>query len=483
VTDNVARAPVEAARGEAIRRLGQVTAAAALGAALLAPRIAAIRQSLWHDEIYTIQHYISGGPARIFGHYSTNDHMLFSLLSWLTVGLPGGSDSLYRIWAIVPFVVAVMGVAAWLQRRAGMVEASVFAVLAATSSMLLQLTSEARGYGLGFLAAGLLLVAGYEAAVTRSRRWVDVFCAACVLGTWTLPTFVLPAAGAAVALLFAAPALRRVVVARLVVAAVAIGAWYAPTLSALVHSTGQQFGAPLPWDAPFTGGFTLFADAYMPRLAHTGGSRLVLAAVVAPLIIAGLREARRHLPLLLAPTLVPVSMTLLTLTLSRMWVSDRFLSFLLLPIFVTAALGAAALLRRPSIGFVYAGVILVLVSVSFLRAAQDTARLPYEDNRGAARAIAAAAAAGVEVIANSHVPDDLRYYLPPSVRLRVIPPRSIEAAICSPHAHGLVFVQEPYLIKTVATDCLRRRGATLRQFLQRGRGGSISVWVAAAAAT
>ncbi len=67
-------------------RPGLVTYAAwiTLGAALIAPRAAALTQGLWHDEIYTIQNYVSGGPAAIFGRYGTNDHMLFSLLSWVT---------------------------------------------------------------------------------------------------------------------------------------------------------------------------------------------------------------------------------------------------------------------------------------------------------------------------------------------------------------------------------------------------------------
>ena len=75
-----------------------------LGAALLAPRIVVLHQGLWHDEIYTVRQYVSGGPAAIFGHYDANDHMLFSVLAWLTVRVPGGPDVAYRLWGIVPFL-------------------------------------------------------------------------------------------------------------------------------------------------------------------------------------------------------------------------------------------------------------------------------------------------------------------------------------------------------------------------------------------
>ena len=104
-----------------------------------------------------------------------------------------------------------------------------------------------------------LVVGGYEAAVTGKRGWCSVFCLAGVAGVWTLPTFVLPVAGAVVALLVIAPDIRRMLVPRLAVGAGAVSIWYASTIGDLLHSTSQHWGHPLPWDAPLTGGFSLFA--------------------------------------------------------------------------------------------------------------------------------------------------------------------------------------------------------------------------------
>src|SRR5436190_18010599 len=171
-----------------------------LGAALLAPRIAVLHQGLWHDEIYTVQQYVSGRPAAIFGHYDANDHMLFSVLAWLTVRVPGGPDVAYRLWGIVPFLAAVATTALWLRARANLASALVFTTLAASSARLLELTSEARGYGLAYFAMSILVIACYEARATGRRAWLTVLCVAGVAGVWTIPTFVLPAVGAAAAL-------------------------------------------------------------------------------------------------------------------------------------------------------------------------------------------------------------------------------------------------------------------------------------------
>lgn len=47
--------------------------------------------SFWHDEAWTIINYVEPGPAAIFaGEYVPNNHMLFSLLAWLTTTLERG---------------------------------------------------------------------------------------------------------------------------------------------------------------------------------------------------------------------------------------------------------------------------------------------------------------------------------------------------------------------------------------------------------
>src|SRR6266550_3257079 len=185
-----------------VRRAGVISAAVLLACGLLVPRLATLGQGLWLDEIQTVQGYIRGGPSAIFGRYETNDHMLFSFLGWLTVKVPGGPDWLYRLWGIVPFLLAVGLFAWWLRRKAGPLTAALFLAFATVNSMLLQLTSAARGYGLAFLMMAVIVIAACEIlAGDRGKRWLILFFAAVTLGTWTLPTFVLSASAATLVLL------------------------------------------------------------------------------------------------------------------------------------------------------------------------------------------------------------------------------------------------------------------------------------------
>lgn len=463
-----------------LRRLALVAAGCLLVAAMIVPRVAVLGQSLWHDEIYTIQHYVSGGPGAIFGSYGTNDHMLFNVLAWLTVWLPGLPDALYRVWGELPFLVGVATVVLWLRVRAGSTAALVFAFLAAASPMLLELTTEARGYGLSFLAASVLVVSGHELAVAPGRRgFATLFCAAGVAGTWTVPDFALPFAGATAALVLVTP-LRRPFAVRLGISAIAVAAWYAPTLGRLLGSTGQQYGDRLPWHTPITGGPVLFGAAF-DLTPSTPTGRLVIVAVVVPLLLLGLWEASRTLPRLVAPTVAAVTLTFLALTVLRFYVEQRFLSYLLVPLFVYAGIGAQALLRRRVVAIVGWAALLAAggaATVHFVRAADATIRLPFENNRAAAAAVAAATHGGaVPVVVNTHAPDDLRYYLPPSAYLIVPQQQGLERRLCGPHPHGLVFVQQPFFVATVSTRCLARAGAVPHRFRQRARGHLITVWV------
>ena len=147
LTSAIALARPHPARALA-RRASVISAAVLLACGLLVPRLATLGQGLWLDEIQTVQNYIRGGPAAIFGRYETNDHMLFSFLGWLTVEVPGGPGWLYRLWGIVPFLLAVVLLAWWLRRKAGPLTAALFLAFVTVNSMLLQLTTAARGYGL-----------------------------------------------------------------------------------------------------------------------------------------------------------------------------------------------------------------------------------------------------------------------------------------------------------------------------------------------
>ncbi|MDX6400559.1 MAG: hypothetical protein QOF27_1165 [Gaiellaceae bacterium] len=449
-----------------------------LAIAMIWSRFAAIGKSLWEDEIFTVQHYVVPGPSASFGHYGTNDHILFSVLAWLTVHLPSAGDSAYRLWSIVPFIAAVAILTGWLHRRAGVVVALIFALLATASTQLLILSTEARGYGLAFLAMALLTIAAYEASAQESSGWLSLFAAAGVLGCWTLPTFVLPLAGASGVLLIQRH-LRRRLLNRLAAVCFAVGGWYAIPAPALIHSSGQQFGARLAWHGPITGGATEFATAFIPTISLLGG---LLAAV--PVLVFGLFAARRAMPHIVTVTVAPVIFTFFVLTLGRLFVEPRFVSYLLVPIFIWAAFGFKALLTpRSSRSWIaaacYSGSMLSIIAGLFVPSAAIVARLPEEANREAADAVAATLKNATRpVILNTEHPENILYYLPKHVAVLRAPPGGLEDFICSRRFEitGLIFVQQPFLVDLVDTSCLVRHGGKVRVFRQWGRGLRISVW-------
>jgi hypothetical protein len=451
-----------------------------LATVMIWSRFAAIGESLWHDEIFTVEHYILPGPAASFGHYGPNDHMLFSVLAWLTVHLPGLSDTGYRLWSVLPFIAAVTIVTVWLHRRAGAAVAFLFAVLSTASTQLMVLSTEARGYGLAFLAMAVMTIAAYEASTQTTSAWLTLFAAAGVIGCWTLPTFVLPLIGASGVLLSQHP-LRRRLLRRLAVAFLAVGGWYAIPASALITSRGQQFGVQLPWHAPLTGGATEFAAAFIPAVS---AAAFIPAVIVFPVLVLGLSRARRAMPHLSTITVAQVAFTFLALTAGGSFVEERFLSYLLVPIFIIAALGLGALLApRPGRGWIvtaaYSGSLLVIAVSVFARLSVGHAQMPEEANRGAANAVAAALThAARPVIFNTEHPQDILYYLHGPAPVLDAPTWKLGRFICSQHLKttGLIFVQQPFLVDLVDTSCLARRGATLHVFRQWDRGFRIFVW-------
>ena len=113
--------------------------------------------------------------------------------------------------------------------------------LATASPLLLDITRQARGYGLAFLAMAVLVVAALEA--TRSQRgWTIVaFCGA----GWSEPGrchFGIAFAATGLVLLTKRD-LRRPAAIGLTASFLACIAWYAPHLDDLMSSSRQDYGA------------------------------------------------------------------------------------------------------------------------------------------------------------------------------------------------------------------------------------------------
>ena len=458
-------------------RIATVAAYSALGFALVASRTVGLDESFWTDEIIAVEDFVRAGPSEILAG-SDLSHELFGLLAWLTGTMFGESEAGYRLWSVVPFLAGVAVVTSWLHVRAGALAGIVFVFLATVSPLLLDITRQARGYGLAFLAMGVLVVAALEAAATGRNAAILAVCAAGVAGTTTLPQFgiAFSATGAALMLV---PALRRRAIVALALALVAIGAWYAPHLgevgSASQIEDGLRIDTLWVWTAPID-------QVLLPALIWIDGTALVAGLVWLPLVLLAvavmaaspLLRSRTTTAILLAGPLA----TIVVLWIARAYVIPRYLSYLLVPLFVLLATGLAALLRRRSrLGLVptVAGlVVAAILVIRFVGLAPDVMRFPREANRDAAEVIVATEPPRLTVFAHMRNPRNLEHYLGrPVARLE---PGSIDSAVCT-HRTRVAYVLQPFAIPPAAVSCLTRAGVVHHRFEQYARGDEMNVWI------
>ena len=322
-----------------------VAAYTALGATLVWSRLAELGHSFWLDESDFVATFVRRGPREIVTGPGLS-HELYGLLAWLTSTLFGESEIALRLGSAIPFVVGVLVVTAWLHRRIEPLAGILYLFLATISPLLLDITRQARGYGLAFLMMSVLVVAGLEAHRTGRASLVVVACAAGVAGAWTLPQFAV--AYVPMCLVLAADRrLRWTALVGLVVSAAAIYAWYAPHTGAVQASSqvpdGLRIGTAWLLTAPFD--FTVFpALTWIDGTAAKPGVFWLPLTVLAVLVIVSSPLARKRLSALFL--CVGIVTSILVLWIGQAYVIPRYLSFLLVPLFVLLSTGASSILSR-----------------------------------------------------------------------------------------------------------------------------------------
>jgi hypothetical protein len=431
------------------------------GLLLLWSRLLPITNSLWSDEAFTALYYIRPGPAAIFGHYIPNDHMLFELLSWATTNLIGdSSEAALRFWSVVPAIAAGVIMTWGLWRRLDSWVAAIFAVLAAAAPVYMNLSIEARGYGLAFLAAALMVIATDSLMWKRRRRDLLLFAGSAIAGIWTLPVLVL-AFLPLTALLMSREPSRRDAVRALIVVGVASLLFYLPVIGDLVASSGQQYGSRLPWygviSRPLTDLITPSVSLLLP------GASLVIAELIGgSLIGVGVGVLWRHPDRFLALALVsPALFSYLFLEIGRFYEADRFVSFVELPLLALVAIAlvqAGRLLARAPAGNALTIAIAIAIALFTLGKAQTSFKSavqePIENFREAG---ALTNASGIPtIVSNSTKPVGFFYYLSVS-RVHLWTPAELEPLFCSNVAP---FVYLEHGRSPLAnTTCLRDRNA------------------------
>lgn len=451
-----------------------------LGSLLCWSRFVGLNHGYSSDELMTVRGYVRAGPHEILiGHYIPNNHELFSLLGWATTAVFGESEVALRLWSAIPFVAGVIIVTAWLHVRLGALAGLLFLYLATASPLLLDITRQARGYGLAFLAMGVLVVAALEATRSRGAWTIVAFCCAGVVGTWTLPHFGIAFAATGLVLLTKQD-LRRPAAIGLTASLLACIAWYAPHLDDLMSSSRQDYGARIdgawvvsaPIDQILMPGLRWIDEV----LVDPGLGSLVLVVALALLIGSSPLLHVRDSALVLG---AGVTATVVTLWLTRTNVAPRFFSFLLVPLLIALATGIAAILARAtsrpaSVRTVLAVTSLGLVALISAPYMWNVTRLPRESIQDAAATIRTVAPPSAPVFAYVPYPRDLEFYLGRSVE---VPRQPNELRRLCQAEREVVLVSQPWLLPPVTVPCTQREGARHIRFRQYARGEEVNVWL------
>jgi hypothetical protein len=456
-----------------------VGAYGALGAILSWSHLANLGGGYCCDEIATVVDYIAPGPRTILaGSYVPNNHELYSLIGWWTDEIIGDSPTVLRLWAAIPFLVGVALVTVWVHVRVAAFAGILFLLLATASPLLLDITRQARGYGLAFLAMSVLVIAALEALRSGATGALVAFFVAGLVGSWTLPHFAIGFITTA-AVLLTDRELRARCALGLGVSLAAVAAWYLPHYDDIASSSNQWYGHRIdaawaltsPIDQTIVPALNATDDVFLePSLASTLYALGVLVLVASSPF---LRDVRTALALC-APTIV----TVLAFWGTQTKVGPRFFSFLLVALFVLVATGAAAIVAdvrtRPRLlrTLVAVGVFAAIMVVS-APLVWAIPRLPRQAHREVAETIEREAP-GAPVYAHVVYPGDLEYHLGRRV-IAVYTPAAV-AHMCDTE-RSLAYVDQKWLVRPVTPPCLDRPGTRHYRWRQSARGEAIELWL------
>jgi hypothetical protein len=464
------------APGALIARLAPAAIIALSAVLLLWSRLLPLSQSLWSDEAYTYINYIHPGPGGIWGTYIPNDHMLFELLEWITTNVLGDStEPVLRFWSAIPAIAAGVLMTAWLWRRLGRWVAAIFALLAAAAPLYMTLSVEARGYGIAYLAAAVMVITADAFLWKHRRRDLILFAASATAGIWTLPVFVL-AFLPLVGLMMTRKPLRRNATLALLGVGLASLVWYAPVLHGVATSSGQQFGERLPWygvvSFPLKDLISPSVALLMPSASVTA-TELIGGVIVAAGVAVLWRVPERYLALVLV---TPALFAYLFLEVGRFYEANRFVSFVELPLLVLCAVAIVWVGRR--LATIPGGAALAVAgafafAVFTLGKAEDTfsaaIETPIENFKEVAQLTKSS---GIQaVVTNSTKAEGFFDYLGFS-RVHTMNPAELKPLFCS-NVAPFVYIEHGRS-PLADTTCLRQRGAVFVRVPQTR--SYINVW-------
>ncbi|MBX3355277.1 MAG: glycosyltransferase family 39 protein [Phycisphaeraceae bacterium] len=340
--------------GQPVSRIevGSVALIALLG---LLVRIPFLGHGLWFDELAAIGDFTKHGPGPILGAWFTpSNHVLQSLLTWMSAQAFGADESSLRAPSWVAGTLAIVWMHA-LGRRVGGVRLGYAAALVmALMPVAVLETTEARGYGLVIFFTTVACWA-FLRGMQDGEPWTWVVMAfAGAAATWSHFVAALVMVGFALVVVAVWFSRRREPLLRMRAQSAMVG---------IVMSGAMAITMLAPLLPDVIAGRALFAatDGDTPSLQSEEGLRLILmlggtwAAALPPLpaalpglliMVIGLWSARRtpwaRFALLASMAGFPL---LILLALGGSWTYARFASFVVPGVALALALGVMTLIR------------------------------------------------------------------------------------------------------------------------------------------
>ena len=173
-------------------------------------RLAYIQQTMRYDESATVLGYASKPLYIALTVYNEpNNHLFHTLLVHIAMKLAGNAEWSVRLPAFLAgsmLIVLAYGVA---RRLGGSVAGLIAAALVSASSILIEYSTNARGYTIICAATLAVIITGIETLRRASPAWFFLFGLTAVIGFWTIPAFLMSFGGVMIWLLWEMTLHRR----------------------------------------------------------------------------------------------------------------------------------------------------------------------------------------------------------------------------------------------------------------------------------
>lgn len=371
-------------------------------------RIVGSGRDLWADETTTLLQYIRRPVVDIlFQTTSTNNHLLNSLLSHLSITLFGEHEWAVRLPAIIFGTITIPLFYLLVRRFSPRVEAALAALTLALSYHHLFFSQDARGYT-GMIFGGLLgTLALVEALEHGSRRAWAVYCAGMVICVGSVATGLFVLVGQLIAVTLLRP--NRAYYAMFALVALLLLHFYFLVIPDLLGGLSDQHMRPEAGWRLSSGLLQVFWDGL-----RLGPVTIPILAAGGTIVAVGIWSYFRQDRLFAALLLAPEALMLLLLAGHGIGVVPRHFLYSLPVVIVFAARGTrrvVEMLPAPLQRWSYAAAFTGMLAVSiFLLRTWWT--FPMQDFRSARRYIESRLQEGDAVVTMGTAEAGYRYYWP-----------------------------------------------------------------------